>query len=1079
MSREYMPDGSSPDVTNEIKSWIRGNKPESINPTTSLTKAQLTEYMIASNYIFLSQQKKNGDPNSLVHAQEVITNVDNARRSEITNKAREESKSEYEVLLETTLQPATNQDEEMLRQLDLRFKSSYEMEAQRLGLLEDVDEIVDTYKQSWQSQDRAKWRLELLQVRNLDIESGLWRDPTKAHLKNSFGGLRNFYFQQKLTEVAQTLVNPNTAPETAPPPDSFAHWHKLYNQLNTKNNRTPDEEKQLKEALTNIEELWKEAMEQRILVDVYDQIERTYSDERSGRGIRPYMKKHAPTADMNLQQAFAEGDRIEAIYWNIFRDPKIQLVSMPNPERYAGLRKFVYEESLKRIKEKIVEEVGGQVVERDHGPWEWDVDSYNDSEKLYERTPMGYIQFKPELVHDQADLERAFRQYIRLNLRPGTTDVSRVLEDLPKLREAVVETATRLRLSDSEMNRLKSEAEARMIMFAAEWFAKIGKTENVCKLMVEFSKDAAERITALCKSYDGKTMEAGRILDMEGDEGLVDNGEAWITGMNGVHFYDYFRAEGVNGEYYNDKVAQDKYTSKIKRILVAKVALSKRRDSTNLNEIVSGLKNGTQETSDAEFVNSFGRVENSSDLEAIIKAAMEAYDKQDSGQTLSDNERNAIKLFQENTAEALDAVNTSMQMHVIFGFSSERNAPRLWEYDQHGNRRLGRSVEEEVLIRLGYDPKSGDCPNFNQYLAFDDKAREVLIDDTLPKPDILKRIKKQLDPRNNLKRFKSFNSQRDAIIRRQEAQRRKFIEMHRIVFAESMKYQEDYYKANPGELDLVDEFQLGENLGTPALNSKRSSTIDVDINGKSIKLEVPMVEYQPLQDYGSGSPLSFKKTMYVPYWLLNDPNFYAPKVEARSMAQWCDTQIRGAGTELGTRKFKDFMMGWSLAQGGNDLFFDNYELERFYDRFEEADKIRTRWVGGAIDRQEVASVFVSPIGGLEELSSDDFILRAGRNTTIDRRTDEMVIGVLRKVFSKQIDIAKAFTFLNDRSYVGKASKWAGDRVLNAWFDWIDSPEGIAAYPFDHYLIKDKLDKTKLSQIKNRTPREEILRRDSK
>lgn len=509
--------------------------------------------------------------------------------------------------------------------------------------------------------------------------------------------------------IPESLGGPNTP---------FAAAYRDYTRLGAiDRNPLPQDEQQrydaaLASAESTIDNYFNTARSDNLLMGLDERLESIYTKSYRDIKLNPEQVR-AQIRGKDLEDA-----KDEAAFW----DDLIRI----DPARYRplraqleGVRRAFGREGLNRIIDETFREGGFLVPERPVKGWEWRL---HQERKLWERTEVyNTLRLKRDLIANREDLENAYRQFIRDTLSTGNTTVDRVLGEMKPLEDVVVSEANQLGLDGKTVNRLRAEAGGSLLVFASDWFARIGKRKEVQQLMERFTDETTEKVLGLVLSYDGKPLEAASLLTINNPEGLIrldsNSGlykelqELGVYHPDQLKFIDYYRPDGPHGEFYNDKVKQEKYQDLLKRALVNKLIRGeivskntqgeedKKIKEANLNMVALGLRGEAYEDiTDREFVQLFSQTpEGINEINTTIEEAMDAYyqisqmenEEKVLGrftqaqladrQKFKDQKKEAINRYENRADQAKEATNIAVRLLTVFGFSSELLCPRIWK----------------------------------------------------------------------------------------------------------------------------------------------------------------------------------------------------------------------------------------------------------------------------------------------------------------------------------------------------------------------------------------------------------------
>ena len=536
------------------------------------------------------------------------------------------------------------------------------------------------------------------------------------------------------TEPEQTLSPTHEAEDGRP---EFYQKYSAYMSLRSIDPTTLPTEQQaaypaiLEQRKNEVKELFSQAREEGILDDVDNALSEIYDMVRYRFKKDPdfvitaldIARREKKKTQISRQEFVETALSLENSYWHTFEDEGGAW--KPDQTRFRGIRAQYFSEGIRRISQEFAQARNYQIPSEQLRleEWEWNIEDRADIEpKLWDRSELNTLLFKSDLLRDRADLERAFRQFIRYNLSTGNITVDFVLGEKQPLENQVRSEAHRLGLGGDLANRLAAEAGGRLFLFAADWFSRIGKRKEVQQIMERFTDDSTEKVIGLVLSYEGKPMEAASLLTFTGDEGLIgltpemplykEFKELGIYRPDKLRFIHYYRPDGPSGELYNDKVKGEKFQDLIKRALVNKLATSgiKSRDESgneskevkdkNLEKATLGLEGQKyRDISDREFLDLFSQApDNIEKLNGVINEAMQAYydisvmerdeltgnfsmDQMAQRDKIKEEKKKIIKHYESKTEadEAKEAVTIGTSLLTVFGFSSELLCPRIWK----------------------------------------------------------------------------------------------------------------------------------------------------------------------------------------------------------------------------------------------------------------------------------------------------------------------------------------------------------------------------------------------------------------
>lgn len=540
---------------------------------------------------------------------------------------------------------------------------------------------------------------------------------------------------------------------------------------------SPEDQRNYQEALTVAEETidnyFREARDRNLLVGLDQNLEQFYIREYRDIKLNPeqvriQINRNRDESENQLQIS----NRDEADFWN-------DLIAVapatyrPLRTRMEDIRKAFGQEGLMRILNETYRTSGIRIREREVKDWEWKLD--NPDRKLWERHEFYHtLRLKKELIANEEDLERAYRQFIRDTLSTGNTTVDRVLGELKPLEDVVTSEANQLGLDGNTVNRKRAEAGGSLLVFASDWFARIGKRKEVQTLMERFTDESTEKVLGLVLSYDGKPLEAGSLLTMNNQEGLIgldhnsslykELQELGVYHPNQLKFIDFYRPDGPHGEFYNDKVKQEKYQDLIKRALVNKLMggeiVSKDAEGkenkgikkNNLDLAALGLRGEAYEdVTDREFLQLLSQTpEDIGEINETIEKAMDAYyqisqmetEEKTPGkftqtelaerQQRKDQLKKAIEPYEKRAGQAKEATNIAIRLLTVFGFSSELLCPRIWKRE---SIRYEPAEDDDPEAKYIFDEEEGIyVPALKTFKL---KNGQIQIDDKtgLPKPE--------------------------------------------------------------------------------------------------------------------------------------------------------------------------------------------------------------------------------------------------------------------------------------------------------------------------------------------------------
>lgn len=830
----------------------------------------------------------------------------------------------------------------------------------------------------------------------------------------------------------------------------------------------------LEQTKTELNELFKQAKESGILLDVDEELNRVYDLVRYKFRVDPALVNRILEATKS--NSIIAPDRspiktekdLEDGYWYLFGGEGIE--SWDNAQ-LKGARGVYYKEGLRRIAQEFAV-ARGATISNDQlrlEEWEWNLEERRDVEpKLW--TDNGYrIEFNEDLVRNQGDLERAYRQYIRNNIDLFKVNYKEMLQrDMPYLSRAIIEMGHRLGLEDSVIKRSTFEAKGRMLVLLADYFAATKQEEYLKEIMETFSKgNSPEMIEAANRAYGGRVWLAAVLLESE--------------------FVDIYKEyEGEEGERINLVIDQGYYKEDREKQLIRRIAKSRLTDPKNIERLMSEDANESWFGEDS----------------AEAKRVQAIYDKQDRGEQISLSDQSFIK---ERESEAKEAVEIAKNLFSGLGWKADLMAPRVWIYDKTSGQEMLISVEDAVQKELG-----ANFPvNYNYFMAFDDNARQTLLGplqaerngQPIRRPARVEQARRFIDPDGSISRV----NERFSIIQQKlktnqplDVAERQLLEEIEGVNKDVMDRIQRKQSANE-KLTSEEEEVLHGSMAISLVEWQKYKVFDKmremrdayfdafyrlrmgnDLKNIELRRSGRVISYAEAMVWGSGQPLGIKKYLYFPEYILSLKKDYAWKPEYFGLAQICETRVRSVIRELGFRSYREFSAALGLNLASNKTgtqVIDSYEVERYYDRWMQTTNQYKRAMGGQIGQEYF-------IGFLISAMQDVYNNRASSGYNSDQvENQEQTFDKLKKTLHRPLQFAQGFfAYENDRTNYVHDSMRDGHWFLDKFIDWLSDPKkGGAVYPAEHGWLVRVLEhrRQNFGENNNFSYYEELKRREIK
>lgn len=307
----------------------------------------------------------------------------------------------------------------------------------------------------------------------------------------------------------------------------------------------------------------------------YQDAEQIPEDTQEGRDeivrLRAQHKQLLGEAVRIVEKALASAELSpESLEQRIHLD---QALSPDDRVRFMGIRTHYIQSGLNELLKELRFRESGRYrlynlpkseLEWSFKPQEWIMQKKEEYyQKILERRKS--LKWEKQLNHielhaeSEEELYEALQQFLEDNLVVGVTDVNNTLELWREIGEAAMRKGRELGLDNDTRLRLRAEVEGRMLIFAAEYFAKTNKLEYFVQIMQLFSRNAADRITAVNKAFGGQVALAAHL--METDE-----------------FRELFFVAGddpTQRNYINDRIAQETKKKELVDKLVERLVKSR------------------------------------------------------------------------------------------------------------------------------------------------------------------------------------------------------------------------------------------------------------------------------------------------------------------------------------------------------------------------------------------------------------------------------------------------------------------------------------------------------------------------